>query len=299
LLYSFWESCWQERRNDAIKKNNNNFIERSVTGALSFLKESVFAEEYASKKGFLQARDPRFKAAAALLLLISVMLAKTIPFLAVMYLFCLSLACFSGIGLRFFLKRTWVFIPLFSLFIAIPALFSFISPGDALWSFSVFGLKFTITRQGLFGAATFVLRVTTSVSFVILLALTARHTELLRVLQVFKVPRIFVMTMGMCYRYLYLFIGIVENTYLAIKSRIGSGVHHKKGREIVAWNIANLWQRSYQLSDQVYGAMLSRGYRGEYRTLNEFRATSGDWLLIGIAALFFALMIGANRAGMV
>jgi energy-coupling factor transporter transmembrane protein EcfT len=45
--------------------------------------------------------------------------------------------------------------------------------------------------------------------------------------------------------------------------------------------------------------MLSRGYRGEYKTLNEFRATSGDWLLIGIAALFFALMIGANRAGMV
>jgi len=37
----------------------NNFIERSLAGALSFLKESVFADEYAVKNGFLQSLDPR------------------------------------------------------------------------------------------------------------------------------------------------------------------------------------------------------------------------------------------------
>jgi len=274
----------------------NNFIERSVTGALSFIKESIFAEEYASKKGFLQSIDPRFKTIITLLFLILIMFARDIPFIAAMYLFCLTLAYFSGINLWFFLKRTWVFIPLFSLFIAIPALFSFFSPGDALCSFGIFGIKFIITRQGLFGAILFVLRVTASVSFVVLLALTTRHTELLRVLTIFKIPQVFVMTFGMCYRYIYLFVGVVENTYLGIKSRVGMKVHYRKGQEIVAGSISHLWQRSYQLSNEVYDAMLARGYSGEPKTLDEFKARFTDWLWLGIVVIFAILMISINYA---
>lgn len=263
-------------------------------GALSFLKESVFTEEYASQKGFLQARDPRFKTITILLLLILVMLAKNIPFIAAMYLFCFVLACFSDINPGFFFKRTWIFIPLFSLFIAIPALFSFFTPGDTLCSFSIFGSKLIITSQGLLGAILFVMRVATSVSLVILLILTTRSTEILKVLSIFKIPSIFVMTLGMCYRYIYLFVEVVENTYLAIKSRVGSKVHYKKGQKIVAWNMAYLWQRSYQLSNQVYSAMLSRGYRGEPVVLNEFKATMGDWLWLGGVTLFFILAVSIN-----
>jgi len=272
----------------------NNFIERSVTGALSFIKESVFAEEYASKKGFMQAIDPRFKTIITLLFLILVMFAKSILFIAEMYLLCLVLVCFSGINLRFFLKRTWVFIPLFSVFIAIPALFSFFSPGDMVWSFNIFSAKFIITRQGFFGAILFVLRVAASVSFVILLSLTTRHTELLRVLMIFKIPQIFVMTFGMCYRYIYLFVGIVENTYFGIKSRVGMKVHYRKGQEIVAGSISHLWQRSYQLSNEVYSAMLSRGYSGEPKIPDEFKAKPIDWLWLGITVTFFVLMISLN-----
>jgi len=263
-------------------------------GALSFLKESVFAEECAAKKGFLQARDPRFKTAAILLLLVLVMIVKTIPFVVAIYLFCLALACFSGINLWFFLKRTWVFIPLFSLFIAIPALFSFFTPGETLYSFNILSLKFIVTRQGFLGVILFVLRVATSVSLVVLLTLTTRHTELLRVLTIFKIPQVFVMTIGMCYRYIYLFIEIIENTYRAIKSRVGSKLHYKKGQEVVAWNIGSLWQRSYQLSNQVYDAMLSRGYRGEPKILNEFKATLGDWLWLCCVIAVFSIKFFCN-----
>ena len=266
---------------------------------LSFLKESVFAEEYASKKGFLQSMDPRFKTIGILLFLLLVLLAKNIVFLAVMYLFCLILASCSKIKLGFFLKRTWIFMPLFSFFIAIPALFSAFTPGEAVWSYNIFGLRLIITRQGLFGAMLFVLRVVTSISFVILLALTTRHTELLRVLRIFRIPQIFVMTIGMCYRYIYLFIEIIEDTYLAIKSRVGFKVHYKKGQEIITWGIAHLWQRSYQLNNQVYNAMLSRGYRGEPKVLNEFKTMFSDWLWLIFAVLFFIIIVVMSYAGRV
>ena len=260
-------------------------------GALSFLKDSVLADAYAAQKGFLQARDPCVKAVTILLLLLSVLFTRDILFLAGMYCVVLVLTYVSSISVEFFLKRTWFFIPFFSLVIAIPALFDVFTPGQALWSFKVLGIAFTVTRQGLDGAALFTLRVLTSVSLVVLLALTTKHSQLLRVLRIFKIPQVFVMTIGMCYRYIYLFVEIIENTYTAIKSRVGVIAHVKKGQQIVAWNIAHLWQRSYYLNTQVYNAMLSRGYTGEPRVLDESRPEYKDWLwLSGVAAFFMIIL---------
>ncbi|OIO36716.1 MAG: cobalt ECF transporter T component CbiQ [Candidatus Omnitrophica bacterium CG1_02_44_16] len=268
----------------------SNFIERSLTGALSFIKGSIFAEGYASRIGFLQSLDPRIKAATFLLFLLQILFTKNILVLLYLYALCLMLAQVSRIDLLFFLKRTWVFIPLFSLFIAIPALFSIFTPGDPLVSFSLIGHKLTITHQGLSGAELFVTRVITSVSFVVLLSITTKHFELLKVLRIFKIPQVFVMTLGMCYRYIYLFAEIIEDTYLAIKSRVGTLVHYKRGQHLVAWNIAYLWHRSYQLNEEVYKAMLSRGYAGEPAVLTDFRFKPKDLVWFIFAAIMFTAM---------
>ncbi|MCX5708033.1 MAG: cobalt ECF transporter T component CbiQ, partial [Candidatus Omnitrophica bacterium] len=151
---------------------SNNFIERSIMGALSFLKESVFAEEYAGKSGLLQSLDPRAKAGSVFLFIVGMLFCKNIYILFCCYALCLVLAVFSRINLGFFLKRTWIFIPLFSFFIAIPALFGVFSPGEEIFSFKLLGFPLAITRQGLLGAGLFVIRVITSVSFVVLLSLT-------------------------------------------------------------------------------------------------------------------------------
>jgi len=270
---------------------NNNFIERSIMGALSFLKDSVFAEEYAAGGGFLQSLDPRVKAITFLLFIIQVLFAQSIPVLLSLYGLSIILALASGINLGFFLKRTWVFIPLFALFIAIPALFSTFSPGEALATWNILGIKLTITRQGLGAALTFIMRVAASVSFAVLLTITTRHIELLKVLRIFKIPQVFVMTLGMCYRYIYLFVSMIEDTFRAIKSRVGVSVHYKSGQNIVAWNIAFLWSRSLKLNEEVYRAMLSRGYTGEARVLDEFKVQVKDWLwLFSVAALSLIIL---------
>lgn len=269
---------------------NNNFIERSLLGVLGFFKESIFADEFAMQKGFLQSLDPRVKVATFLLLIVKILLSKEIVTLLFLYLVCLVLAQSSRISLKFFLKRTWIFIPLFSLFICIPALFSIFTPGEAFLTFKIAGWKLTITRQGLFGATFFIMRVITSVSFAVLLSITTKHFELLKVLRIFKIPQVFVMTIGMCYRYIYLFLEIIEDTYLAIKSRIGTKLPYRRGQHIVSWNIAYLWMRSYQLNEEVYLAMRSRGYRGEPVILNDFKLRIQDWLWLScVAGMFIAL----------
>jgi cobalt ECF transporter T component CbiQ len=267
-----------------------SFVDRSITGALAFFKDSVYAGDYAARPGLLQARDPRIKTPAILFCVVLVLFVKHIPVLAGLYLFCLALAALSKINIGFFLKRTWVFIPLFSLFIAVPALFKAVTPGTVIGGAGVL----QVTREGLCGASLFVMRVATSVSFVILLALTTRHDQLLKVLRIFKIPQLFVMTLGMCYRYIYLFVEVLEHTHTAIKSRAGLHVHHARGREIVAWNMANLWLRSYHLNTQVYNAMLARGYRGEPQVLDEFRATPADWAWLALVLAAGAAALYAN-----
>lgn len=269
----------------------NNFIERSISGALSFLKESVFSDDLAAKSGFLQSLDPRIKTVTFLLFIIQILFTRNIFILLCLYAASILLACLSKIRLGFFLKRTWVFIPLFSLFIALPAIFNIFTPGEAMATLKIAGFELIVTRQGLSGAALFVTRIITSVSFIVLLSITTKHFELLKVLRVFKVPQVFVMTLGMCYRYIFLFIGIIENTHLAIKSRVGTKVHYKKGQRIVTSNIASLWQRSYQLNEDVYQAMLSRGYAGEPIVLDQYRVSLQDWLWLSCVLIILAALL--------
>ncbi|MDD2680236.1 MAG: cobalt ECF transporter T component CbiQ [Candidatus Omnitrophica bacterium] len=275
--------------------NKHNFIGRSIRGALAFFRESFLSGEYASYRAFLQSLDPRVKAVTFLLLCLTVLMTRSIYSLVFLYLFCLLLAWISKINLGFFLKRTWIFIPLFSLFIAIPALFSFISPGEALLSFNFLGLKAVITRPGASSALLFVARVITSVSLIILLGLTTRHFELLKVLRIFKVPQVFVMVLGMSYRYIYLFVEIVQDTYQGIKSRVGEAMHYRKGQSIVAWNIATLWQRSFKLNEDVYSAMLSRGYTGEPVLSDEFKTSFKDWAWGCLVVIISALALYLNH----
>ncbi len=267
------------------------FVERTMMGALSFLRESVFADECASCRGFLQARDPRMKAISIGFLLLIVLFARSSVFLLGMYGVCLLLAAASAIPIGFFLKRTWFFIPLFALCIALPALFHSFSPGEPVLTFKAGGLTASITRQGVWSASLFFMRVLSSVSLVVLLALTTRHYALLQMLRTMWVPQLFVMTLGMCYRYIYLFIEVVLNMYTALKSRVGFVRSAAGGQRIVAWHIAGLWQRSYQMHRDVYDAMLSRGFSGEPMTMEESAVTAKDWLFLFSCAATFMLTL--------
>lgn len=274
---------------------HNNFVEHSLVGAFSFFRESVFSDAYALENGFLQSLDARIKVVSFTALVVAILFIKNSNFLFYLYAACLFLVLASRISLVAFLKRTWIFIPIFSLFIALPALFRSVTPGETLISFWFLGVRCVITKPGMYGAALFVMRVVSSLSYVVLLGLVTRHSDLLGVLRVFKIPQVFVMTLGMCYRYIYLFMKILEDTYFGIKSRVGIRLHYARGQGIVAWNIASLWQRSLQLNEEVYSAMRARGYTGELRTLDTFKTHARDWLWLSgvVCACVWLVVVGS------
>ena len=47
--------------------------------------------------------------------------------------------------------------------------------------------------------------------------------------------------------------------------------------------MGNLMSRSFKMSNDVYAAMLARGFSGEMRTYSTYRMRARDWLALGTA----------------
>ena len=219
------------------------FLSRSIKSAFNFFKEAIFSEEIARSRGILQKIDPRLKILLFFSLIILTCFLKSIPNLIIFYCVSIMLAGLSGISIPFFLKRVWFFIPLFTLFIAIPAVFMY----------------------GIVPAVIFVLRVATCVSFAVLMTITTRHNILLKALRSFRVPNIFIQTLDMTYRYIFFFVKIFEEMHTGLKSRLVKSIDGKVARGWIGSRIGYLFKRSVKMSEDVYMAMLARGYTGEIK----------------------------------
>lgn len=272
------------------RPSKRSFAERTIGAFSSFFDESNYAEGYASKRGLLQFVDPRFKLVGMLWLVICVVLVDRVEWVLAILVVNVLLAVASKVRLGCYLKRVWLFIPLFTLVIAVPATFDFIVPGQPLlillregqllgplvspWTIS-------LTVPGVQGAILFVLRTGAAVSFVVLLALTTRWTDLLASLQSLKIPSAFVMILNMTYRYVFVLVGVAQDMSLAFKSRTLRPERSGDVRKWLGATIGVLFRRSMNMSELVNLSMISRGYDGKVRRVTRFHAQPFDWAFLG------------------
>lgn len=282
------------------------FVDKTIGDVTSFLRGSIFLEEYANRNGMLQSIDPRVKVLTIAVLLISVSLLRHPLLIAGLYLFILALAMLSKIPPKFFFLRVWLFVPIFSGIIAIPALFNVFVPGEPVLILAKFQGKrligpleipevIAITRQGSVAAFVFVMRVATSVSLVVLLMLTTRWSHLLKALRVLCVPQIFTFIMSMTYRYIHLLLRLIEDVLLAKKSRVIRKGSMGEGQRWVSSQMGTMMKRSLKMSEDVYSAMVSRGFIDEVRVIDSFKIGRKDYLWSIFLILFVSLVLSLNR----
>lgn len=269
-------------------RRRRNVLESTLGEVSHALAQSLFADEVARRPGLLQSLDPRVKIVTTLALLIAVSLSRSLWVIVALYVVAAILAAVSSISLSFFIKRVWLFMPFFTLIIAIPAFFTV--PGPAL---ARLPLGLIITRTGALTALFLLLRVSTSVSLGLLLVLTTPWNTLLKGLHVLKVPDSFILILGMTYRYIYLLLNTLDDMLLSRKSRVVGRLDGAAQRRVIGATAGTLLGKSLALSGDVYLAMLSRGYRGSPRTMDTFQMRGRDWAwgagLLAIAALMIWL----------
>ena len=264
---------------------SDSFLSRNIAGLSQALESIIAADDLSRAPGLLQGLDPRAKAASFLLLVVTAGLLRSLALLAVLFMMAIVLAGFSQISLSFFLKRVLLFIPLFTAVIAIPALFT--TPGTSFWHI---GPHVSITQQGLLSAAFLFARVTDSLSLGILLILTTLWTDLLAALRWFRLPALIVSIVGMTYRYIFLFLHTTNNMFMARRSRMVARFSGAANRRWLGQVLTATLTKSQHLSEEVYLAMLSRGYSGEIVTLDELQTRDRDFLWLA-ATLVIALTL--------
>ncbi len=276
----------------SVKRSSNrsDILEHTLHGITETLEQALFAEEISARKGLFQSLDARVKVISVLALLIGVALSHSLLVLLAIYFLALLFAWTSAIPAGLLIKRVWLALPFFTGLIALPALF--ITPGPAFLHLPLLGL--VITQTGLTTAAFLLLRVSTSASLTLLLILTTPWNTVLSALGVLRVPDVFILILGMTYRYIYLLLHTANDMFLSRKSRMVGRMDTSENQKMLAAISATLLDKSLNLSSEVYLAMQSRGYRGAVVTLKPFRMQPQDWLwlfiFLGITTL--AIILG-------
>ena len=275
------------------KKRRGSFIERTLATLVRKAERALFAEELAKTNGFLQRLDPRVKILGLLALILDVTLARNVFTIIVIFALAVLLAVLSNVPIKTLAARAWLGALTFTGLIALPVIF--ITPGDAI--FHVPLLNWTITAQGATSAIYLITRVETTVTLSLLLVLTTLWTHVLKALRILRVPVVFVVILGMTYRYLFVMLDTAQNMFEARQSRLVGKLSASESRRVASSSIGVLLSKSFYLNAEVYQAMQSRGFRGEVYTLDDFEMRRRDWLALGGFLLFRRNRVLARTAG--
>lgn len=247
----------------------------------------------------LHTLDPRVKVLVTIAFIVSNAILPDGAWIAfaLAWVFILFANAVSGLGVGFTLKRSFIALP-FAL-AAITAIFSI--PGEPIASFQFLMWHFTITDAGLLRFVSIVVRSWLSVQMAILLVAVTEFPKIVHALRHLRVPAVIAVIISFLYRYLFVLADEVMRLLRAREARSGT-VAGRRGGGSVAWrakiagNMAGqLFLRSYERSDRVYNAMLSRGYKGELMTIHPHHFHASDWLFGSIGLISILITQAAGR----
>ncbi len=283
------------------KRSRGSFIDKTLRGGAKVMRQAMFGDELAAADGLLQRLDARVKLVTVLGLLVTAALVRHLGVLVALYGVTLVLAAASKLKLSFFMRRIWLFVPIFTGIVVLPATLNIVTKGDIVVPLGSwwFGHRIGMTRQGLMAAGIIVTRVAVSISLVVLLTLTTPWPKLMAGLRALFVPRMFIQVLGMAYRYIFHLLSSVEDMYTARKARGAGGTTNgnaKVGRGFVAASAGALFGKAHALSEEVHLAMISRGYTGAALTLDSFRIGVLEIAWAASCVALAVVTLGADRA---
>ncbi|OHD63696.1 MAG: cobalt ECF transporter T component CbiQ [Spirochaetes bacterium RBG_13_51_14] len=281
-----------------------NFIDASLKKIAEVIKNAYVHWETAERNGFMQRLDPRLKVLFLLYCAVIISLIKKLPAQGAVAVFLLILILLSRLDAWRLYRRIAIFAFLFGFLVALPSAFNIITPGRIIlhvaslsraYRFWIYEIpqQIGITAEGSFGVAMLFLRVANSLTAALLIIHTTPFFEIIRALKVFRVPDVFIMTIILSYKYIFIFSRSVEDMYLAMKSRLAVPINRSAARDLVAGRIFFVFKKSWLRYEDTCRAMTARGFTGEimlYHFRNFSAADAAAGVLFILAGAFFLLL---------
>jgi cobalt/nickel transport system permease protein len=268
-----------------VSGQSRSLLERTTDGLRGAIERIAWAEESGASRGLLQRLDPRVKVVGLASLIVATAMSTTVTGILAILGVGLALAAGSRLSARRLAWHVWLPALAFSGAIALPALV--LTPGQVL--FRLPALNWPITLQGLTSALYLVLRVTTAVTLTALLVFTTLWTHVLKALRSLGLPVVFVVILGMTFRYVLLLLETAHEMFESRRSRLVGRMAAADSRRLATATAGVLLSRTMDLGTDVHLAMQARGFRGELYVLHEPHMGRRDW----VALLAFAATTAA------
>jgi cobalt/nickel transport system permease protein len=266
-----------------------------------------FLDRYRQGTSLVHRLDPRLKLLATLAFVAVVTTTPPGNWLAFGLLTILAIGTLlvAEIPLVEGMKRSAVALP-FAGMVAISLPFT--QAGEVVWSWQpfgaaqgrLFGFTLTITDVGLVLFATVLVKAWLSVMVSGLLVASTPFPDLLKAMRSLHAPAVLTATISFMYRYLFVLVDEAMRLQTARTSRsVGAGRTVRWRARVLGGMIGSLFIRSYERSERIYAAMLSRGFAGEVRTLSRLTWQARDtWVgLAWVAALVAIAALGQMALG--
>jgi cobalt/nickel transport system permease protein len=280
-------------------KVSMSYIDKGIESFAGILKEGYDQWESASGKGFFFELDTRIKVVFWLFFILVVSLKKEIlPELGV---FCtvFVILVLSRANLVTFYRKVFVLGFFFGFLISFPSSLNLITHGNVIltvitlpkaYDFWLYHIPRVIgfTSEGVSVVSILTLRVVNSLSLSFLILYTTPFPEIIKALKVLKVPDAFLIIISLTYKYIFIFARIVTDMHLAKKSRLAGALKSAEARNWIAGRIAVIFKKTQLKCDDVFKAMIGRGFSGEIKLYQYQKITGRDWALG-----FFLLALGS------
>ena len=253
-----------------------------------------FLDRYRQGTSPIHRLDPRLKLLATLAFVLVVTTVPPGTWLAFVLLAVLAvgMVVIAQVPLLEGLKRSAVVLP-FAGMVAVSLPFT--QAGEAVWAWQLWGFTLTVTDAGLSFFAAVMIKAWLSVMISGLLGATTPFPDLLKAMGSLRVPAVLTATISFMYRYLFVLMDEAVRLQTARASRaVGRGRTVRWRARVLGGMIGSLFIRSYERSERIYAAMLSRGFGGEIRTLTRLSWQARDtWIgLAWVAALLAIAALG-------
>lgn len=231
----------------------------------------------------------------ALVLCLSLTPATAWPVYILLFALILSGAVLSEVGPGLVLRRALVALP-FAV-AALPLLLTV--PGRSIASVRLGRLLLSVSEPGLVRFLSILIRSWLSVQVAVLLTATTELPDLLVAMGQLHVPRLLVAVLSLMWRYLAVLVDEAMRMIRARDSRSGSWTSQSGGT--LAWRASvtgamagSLFLRGLERSERIHNAMLSRGYDGSIRSLENNVLDRGSQMLVllGLLLLGSLLLLG-------
>ena len=234
--------------------------------------------------------DPRVKILSLGLFVFGVALLKTLPAALLAFFIAVYFIRLSSLPFDFLYNgMKWIVFFLLPFFIILPLSY----PGEA--AFHIIGIPFVL--DGFRLATLIIIKATAIILTTFAIFGSARFDVSMIALQHLKVPKILVQMLLFTYRYTFVFIEEMRRMQVAMKVRGFVMKSDIKTLKVMGDFVGTLLVRSFERSERVYKAMLSKGYQGELHSMVRFHADKSDYVKCGCVLLAGVCLLTLDFSG--